>query len=62
MNIPIDKNFFILYIINRMNKIYNEFNSDIIRDEYRTVSPVSELGFNTPNNYIIFKLNEAEAY
>lgn len=45
-----------------MNKIYNEFNSDIIRDEYRTVSPVSELGFNTPNNYIIFKLNEVEAF
>lgn len=45
-----------------MNKIYNEFNSDIIRDEYRTVSPISELGFNTPNNYIIFKLNEVEAF
>lgn len=45
-----------------MNKLYNEFNSAIIRDEYRKVDPVSELNFNTPNNYIEFKLNEAESF
>lgn len=45
-----------------MNNIYNKYKTHIIGDEYRIVSPVSESGFNTPNNYIDFKLDQSDAF
>lgn len=45
-----------------MNNVYNKYKTDIIGDEYRIVSPVSDSGFNTPNNYIDFKLDHTDAF
>lgn len=45
-----------------MNKVYNEYSSDIIRSDFRTVMPVSDLNFNTPNNYTVFKLDHGDSF
>lgn len=45
-----------------MDAVYNEFASGVIRSEYRTVMPVSELNFNTPNNYTVFKLDHGDTF
>ena len=45
-----------------MDDIYNQFSGGIIKSEYRTVMPVSELNFNTPNNYTVFKLDHGDTF
>jgi len=45
-----------------MEKLYNEFSSGILRSEYKTVMPVSELNFNSPNNYTVFKLDFGDTF
>lgn len=45
-----------------MESVYNEFANGVVRSEYRTVMPVSELNFNTPNNYTIFKLDHGDTF
>ena len=45
-----------------MDALYNQFSSGIIKSEYRTVMPVSELNFNTPNNYTVFRIDHAATF
>ncbi|XP_046666417.1 uncharacterized protein LOC124358167 [Homalodisca vitripennis] len=45
-----------------MDKLYEEQVTGIERSEYRTVMPVSDLNFNTPNNYTVFKLDHGDAF
>ncbi len=45
-----------------MNKIYSEFEDSIVRSEFNTVMPVSDLNFNTPNNYTVFKLDHGDSF
>lgn len=45
-----------------MNKIYAEFSNEIVKSDFRTVMPVSDLTFNTPNNYTTFKLDHGDSF
>lgn len=45
-----------------MDSAYNKFASGIVKSEFRTVMPVSELNFNSTNNYTIFKLDHGDAF
>ena len=45
-----------------MDKLYSEFSNGVVRSEYKTVMPVSELNFNTPNNYTVFKLDYGDTF
>lgn len=45
-----------------MDTLYNQFSSDVVKSEYRTVMPVSELNFNTPNNYTVFKIDHGDTF
>ncbi|KAG8247937.1 hypothetical protein J6590_051238 [Homalodisca vitripennis] len=49
-------------MLSRMDKLYDEQVTGIERSEYRTVMPVSDLNFNTPNNYTVFKLDHGDAF
>lgn len=45
-----------------MDKLYSEFARGVIKSEYRTVMPVSDLNFNTPNNYTTFTLDHGDSF
>jgi hypothetical protein len=45
-----------------MEKVYSEFANGVVRSEYRAVMPVSELNFNSPNNYTVFKLDHGDMF
>ncbi|XP_054259554.1 uncharacterized protein LOC128984275 [Macrosteles quadrilineatus] len=45
-----------------MDATYNQFSSGVVKSEYRSVMPVSELNFNTPNNYTVFKLDHGDTF
>ena len=45
-----------------MNNIYSEFEDKVVRSEFNTVMPVSDLNFNTPNNYTVFKLDHGDSF
>lgn len=45
-----------------MEAIYSKFTDSMIRSEYRTVMPVTDLNFNTPNNYTVFKLDHGDSF
>lgn len=49
-------------ITEKMDVAYNEFSRGIVRSEFRSVMPVSELNFNTPNNYTVFKLDHGDSF
>ena len=45
-----------------METIYNKYYKDINSSYYRTVMPVSDLNFNSPNNYTTFKLDFGDMF
>lgn len=45
-----------------METIYNKYYKDIESSYYRTVMPVSDLNFNSPNNYTTFKLDFGDMF
>lgn len=45
-----------------MEALYDQFSGGVVKSEYRTVMPVSELNFNTPNNYTVFKLDHGDTF
>lgn len=45
-----------------MDKLYSEFSRGVVRNEYRTVMPVTDLNFNTTNNYTVFKLDHGDSF
>lgn len=45
-----------------MEGIYSQFIEGVVRSEYRTVNAVSDLNFNTPNNYTVFRLDHGDAF
>lgn len=45
-----------------MEAIYTKFMGGVVRSEYRTVNAVSDLNFNTPNNYTVFRLDHGDAF
>lgn len=45
-----------------MNSIYNKYSSNIIEDDLEEVNPVSDLNFNSPNNFTTFKLEHGDSF
>lgn len=45
-----------------METVYNQFSNGVVRSEYRAVMPVSDLNYNTPNNYTVFKLDHGDTF
>lgn len=45
-----------------MDAIYSEFGGGVVRSEYRSVNAVSDLNFNTPNTYTVFRLDHGDAF
>jgi hypothetical protein len=45
-----------------MEALYERFSTGVVKSEYRAVMPISELNFNTPNNYTIFKLDHGDTF
>lgn len=45
-----------------MESAYSKFANGIVKSEYKTVMPVSELNFNSPNNYTVFKLDHGDSF
>lgn len=45
-----------------MEKYYNEASDKIERCEYHNVLPVSDLNFNSPNKFTVFKLDHGDAF
>lgn len=45
-----------------MEIVYNKFSDGVTRSEYRSVMPVSDLNFNTPNSYTLFKLDYGDTF